>query len=335
MTVDIILVTCLSPMLDSKLHERGMKPEIVNIAFLKFSLDLTKDKCLKTLLNKWKKMPSSMFIKTPLNHASPSANLFFSFHCWYSGISYNPNICGYKRSRSSISSDVKTFMKCFFHNHLWNEFLGYTQSLMSSLNLVSYATVYSISFLNSQQWNLSFTPCPSCPQETVLCLHATWIWSTFYNLSFIRMSSSGHTNGILPHVDTKVLSFLTQGFLWSGVCGSVLTQNYWRVNIPWGNFKPQAAAALNCRAFETTWDICYLVSQWAVLDQSRPEQYSLLSLHITCSLYLLPHFLRSPFDNLPVKVPIWRFGSQQPKDELLINISSQCASIYILSLLQF
>lgn len=50
----VILVTCLSPTLDIKLHETGNIPAIVTLAFLKLSLELTNNKHSKTFLNKWK-----------------------------------------------------------------------------------------------------------------------------------------------------------------------------------------------------------------------------------------------------------------------------------------
>lgn len=48
----VILVTCLSPTLDIKLHETGNIPAIVTLAFLKLSLELTNNKHSKTFLNK-------------------------------------------------------------------------------------------------------------------------------------------------------------------------------------------------------------------------------------------------------------------------------------------
>lgn len=52
--MDVILVTCLSPTLDIKLHERGNMPEIITLAFLTLGLELTNNKHSKTFLNKWK-----------------------------------------------------------------------------------------------------------------------------------------------------------------------------------------------------------------------------------------------------------------------------------------
>ena len=153
--MNVILVTCLSPRLDIKLHEGKIMPVVFTTAFLKLSLELTNHKRSKTFLNK----SMNAYKHVHKNSFQPSLTFKLQLIHFFPSTAYILETIMIQITVGTNEATLTSLLPSSSGNRLWHACFGCTKSLRAHFQF-SQLYRHPPNIWTAFQWSLNFIPCP-------------------------------------------------------------------------------------------------------------------------------------------------------------------------------